>query len=49
MQRFYHRIEKACTTFSNKDLGKEVTLHRKEIEKLERDGLKKDKTIFELK
>lgn len=49
MQRFYHRIEKACTTFNNSDVKKEVFLYRKEIERLEKELLKKDKIIFELK
>lgn len=48
-QRFLTRIEKACTTMSNNDISKELALYRKEIERLEREILKKDKVIFEIK
>lgn len=34
---------------SNNDISKELGLYRKEIERLEKEILKKDKIIFEIK
>lgn len=48
-QRFHQRIEKACTTMSEDHLNKEIGLCRKEIERLEKENLKKDRAIFDMK